>query len=204
MTRSAVTVREAVAADVPALVTLLRELRDEGLRRRGNAAETDEHTAGRIELALADADSRVLVAVYEDTVIGMVQLLRTRPTLTTDGGSIELSAMHVAAGHRRRGAGKALVTAAVAHAEELAVDSLLVSVFPQHRDANRFFARLGFAPYVTRRVASVAALRRKLASPEGRAALLRRELHVPRRPTITRGRPRRLIHPAPVGDKPSD
>ena len=204
MTRSVVTVREAVVTDVPALVTLWRELRDEGPPRRGNGAESDEHAAARIELALADADSRVVVAVYGDEIIGMAQVLRTRPTLLSEGASIELSAMHVGHGHRRRGAGKALVTAAVAYAEELAVDSVVVSVYPQSRDANRFFARLGFAPYVTRRVANVAALRRKLASPEGRAALLRRELHVPRRATIVRGSRRRLVHPAPVGDKPGD
>ena len=204
MTRSVVTVREAVPADLPALVALLRQLRDEGLRRLAAGTETDEQAAGRIELALADPDSRVVVAVHEDEIIGMAQLLRTRATLLSDSTSIELSAMHVANGHRRRGAGKALVTAAVAYAEELAVDSVVVSVFPQHRDANRFYARLGFAPYVTRRVASVPALRRRLGSPEGRAALLRRELHVPRRPTITRNRPRRLVQPAPVGDKPGD
>ena len=204
MTRSAVTVRQAVPDDVPALVALWRELRDEGLRRRGAAAETDELAAGRLELALAEPDSRLIVAVFDDEVVGMAQLLRTRPTLLSDGPSVELSAMHVAHAHRRRGAGKALVTAAVAFADELAAESVVVSVFPQHRDANRFYARLGFAPYVVRRVASVPALRRRLGSPEGRAALLRRELHVPRRPTIARNRPRRLVHPAPVGDQPSD
>ena len=204
MTRSAVSVREATPSDVPALVALLRELREEGLRRRAAGAETDDHAAGRFELALADPDSRVIVALHDDEIIGMAQLMRTRPTLLSDGSAVELTAMHVADGHRRRGAGKALVTAAVAYADELAVDSVVVSVFPQHRDANRFFARLGFAPYVVRRVAPVAALRRKLGTPEGRAALLRRELHVPRRPTIARNRARRLVHPAPVGDKPSD
>ena len=201
MTRSVVSVREANRADVPALLALWHELRDEGLRRRAGAAETDEQAAGRFELALADPDSKVVVAVYDRQIVGMAQLVRTRATLLSDGSSLELSAVHVAHGHRRRGAGKALVTAAVAYAEELAVESLVVSVYPQSRDANRFYARLGFAPLVVRRVANVQALRRKLASPEGRAALLRRELHVPRRPTMTR---RRLVHPAPVGDKPGD
>ena len=203
MTRSVVTVREAVPADVPALVVLWQQLREEGLRRRATGAETPEQAAGRIELALSDPDSRVVVAIWDDAVIGMAQLLRTRATLLSEGSSVELSAMHVASGHRRRGAGKALVTAAVAYADELAVDSVVVSVFPQHRDANRFYARLGFAPLVVRRVASVTALRRRLGTPEGRAALLRRELHVPRRPAIARNRPRRLVAPA-VGDKPSD
>jgi GNAT superfamily N-acetyltransferase len=189
-----VTVREARPADVPALVALWCQLRDEGPRRRA-AAESPDHAAGRIELALADAACKVVVAEYEGEIIAMAQLSRTPPTLFSETPSVELSGMVVADAHRRRGAGKALVTAAVAYAEELAADNVVVSVFPQHRDANRFYARLGFAPYVVRRVASVTALRRRLGSPEGRAALLRRELHVPRRAAAAR---RRLVRPEPV------
>lgn len=197
MSRSAVSVRRAVPTDVPALVALWEQLREEGLRRRGNAAETPGLAAGRFELALADENTRVVVAVFEDEIIGMAQLSRTPPTLLADSSSVELTAMCVADAHRRRGAGKALVGAAVAFADEQAVESVVVSVFPQHREANRFYARLGFAPLVVRRVASVTALRRRLGSPEGRAALLRRELHVPRRATI-----RRLAtRPVPVPQK---
>jgi hypothetical protein len=49
----------------------------------------------------------------------------------------------------------------------------VVGVAPNGRDANRFFARLGFAPLVMRRIAPVAALRRALVSadPVGEATL---------------------------------
>jgi ribosomal protein S18 acetylase RimI-like enzyme len=200
VSRATVNVREARVADVPALLVLWRQLRDEGPRRR-NGGESDDHAAGRIELALTDPACRILVAEYEGETIGMAQLSRTPPTLLTETPSVELSAMCVADEHRRRGAGKALVTAAVAYAEEQSADNVFVSVFPQHREANRFYARLGFAPYVVRRVAPVAALRRRLGSPEGRAALLRRELHVPRRAAAMARRPRRLVRPEPVADK---
>ena len=46
------------------------------------------------------------------------------------------------------------------------MDSVVVAVGPTTRDANRFFARLGFAPQVIRRSAPVAALRRALASAD--------------------------------------
>jgi hypothetical protein len=39
----------------------------------------------------------------------------------------------------------------------------VVSVTPTSRDANRFFARLGFAPLVIRRVAPLSVVRRRLA-----------------------------------------
>ena len=197
MSRASVSVREAGPDDVPALVGLWQQLRREGPRRRANAPESDEYAAARVELALADPACRLVVAVYDDEVIGMAQLSRTAPSLVTDVPSVELTAMCVADAHRRRGAGKALVAAAVAYADELAAENVVVSVFPQHRDANRFYARLGFAPYVTRRIAGVTALRRRLGTVEGRAALLRRELHVPRAVAIGR-RPRRLVRPEPV------
>ena len=70
------------------------------------------------------------------------------------------------------------MAAAAAYAEELGVDSVVVGVAPAGRDANRFFARLGFAPLVIRRIASVPALRRSLgtADPvaEARAHVARR------------------------------
>jgi N-acetylglutamate synthase-like GNAT family acetyltransferase len=184
----AVSVRVAVREDVPSLVTLWEQLRDEGLRRRNAVAESPEAAATRFEVALEATTSRVVVAVFEDQIIGMAQLSRTPPTLLAEASSLELTAMHVAHGHRRRGAGKALLSYAVSYAEEIGVENVVVSVFTQHRDFNRFFARLGFAPLVTRRVASVTSLRRRLGTPEGRAALLRREIHVPRRAAISRTR----------------
>ena len=46
----------------------------------------------------------------------------------------------VAGTHRKRGAGKALVAAAAAFAEERGIEQLVVSVHPGSRDAARFFA----------------------------------------------------------------
>ena len=46
------------------------------------------------------------------------------------------------------------------------VEQLVVSVHPGSRDANRFFARLGFAPLAVRRTAPVAAVRRRLGQAE--------------------------------------
>jgi ribosomal protein S18 acetylase RimI-like enzyme len=190
-----VTTRRATASDLPVLLDLWQQLREEGLRRRPAPEESPEQVTGRFELALADESSRLVVAVHDDEIVGMAQLVRTPPTLLTQTSSVELSAMCVDADHRRRGAGKALLAAAVAYADELGLENVVVSVLPQHREANRFYARLGFAPMVTRRIASVAALRRRLGSPEGRAAMLRRELHVPRRAGVSRAR---LARPAPA------
>jgi len=70
--------------------------------------------------------------------------------------------VHVSRGARHRGAGKALVTAAAQFAEDRGADAVSVSVYPQARDSQRFYARLGFAPLVVRRVAPLSVLRRRL------------------------------------------
>jgi hypothetical protein len=68
----------------------------------------------------------------------------------------------VDAEHRRRGAGRALVAAAMVFAEAQGTDTVAVDVHPDHRETNRYFARMGFVPAVTRRVAPLSLLRRSL------------------------------------------
>ena len=53
-------------------------------------------------------------------------------------------------------------SAATAYAEEIGSEHVAVNVLPQVREANRFYAKIGFTPLVVRRVASVATLRRSL------------------------------------------
>jgi GNAT superfamily N-acetyltransferase len=87
-----------------------------------------------------------------------------------------ISHLLVAPSYRRRGTGRALLTGAVRHAEDREIDHVVVGVQAAARDANRYLARLGFAPLVVRRIASVQALRRSLGIVDSvdRAALRRR------------------------------
>lgn len=85
-----------------------------------------------------------------------------------DTPALHVSHAVVADRHRRRGAGKALVAAAAAFAEERGLEQVVVSVNPGSRDANRFYARLGFAPLAVRRVAPTAVVRRHLHGGEAR------------------------------------
>src|SRR5262249_17218918 len=97
----------------------------------------------------------------------------------------------VAARHRRRGAGRALLVAAVDYADDYGYDQIVVGVGPNSREANRYYARLGFVPMVTQRLASVAVLRRSLGLPEPAAEV--RIGPVPGRVRATRRRPRSLV-----------
>lgn len=190
MARPSPRVRPASADDLPALVALGDELRDqvlpgEGARGRTAAGVVRLGLEARYGEALADPDRHVVVVVDgppdgPEEVLGMALLTVAPANALLDHAAVHMSHGVVADRHRRRGAGRALVAAAVAFAEEQGVDQLVVSVHPGSRDANRFFARLGFAPLAVRRAAPVAAVRRRLVSAEATVE------HVVRRPRRVR------------------
>lgn len=172
MSRSGVRVRVATRDDLDALLALAGDVREIGpVRSRAAGRRGPEGIRLRCERLLADPDHRVVLAVDEATgdVMGAAVLGADAVAGLLGPPSVYVSHLFVGAEHRKRGAGRALVAAAASYAEELGVDSVVVGVAPTGRDANRFFARLGFAPLVIRRIAPVAALRRTLgvADPAG-------------------------------------
>jgi len=181
-----VTVRDARPEDMPDLLELWLELREHSPRRAGRAPDALVATESRYAEAMRSPGCRLVVAESAGDLIGMVLLCVGSATSIVDSPAIEMTHMVVSNRHRRRGAGKALVVAAASYAEEMGVDQVVASVRPQDREANRFYARLGFGPVVVRRVASVSALRRQLSGVSDRAALIRRELRVPRPGTLRR------------------
>jgi ribosomal protein S18 acetylase RimI-like enzyme len=176
--RAALHVRAATAADLPALLAFGAELRDSvigpspdvGGRNRGGAPASARAFLEQRYLEALDDPARHLVVVVgaDDEPLGMALLMVASANALLDIPAVHMSHAVVGDRHKRRGAGRALVAAATAHAEERGIDQLVVSVHPGSRDANRFFARLGFAPLAVRRTAPVAAVRRRLASAEAR------------------------------------
>jgi ribosomal protein S18 acetylase RimI-like enzyme len=191
VSRFRVRVRTASSDDVDELVALVGSMTDLGLvRGRRVARSWPDGFRIQCERVLADPEHRVVVAVDETSaVVGAAVFAADTAGGLLDPPSVYVSHLLVAPAHRKRGAGRALVSAAAGYAEELGVDSVVVAVAPTTRDANRFFARLGFAPQVIRRIAPVAGLRRALASadpmreptlPASRSALARALPRTPR------------------------
>ncbi len=202
--RSAVRVRPATTEDLPALLAFADELRDQVLpvaessRGRGAARPGLE---ARYADALEDPERHLVVAVGDDDVpLGMALFLVATANALLDLPAVHMSHAVVSDRHRRRGAGKALVAACAAFAEDRGLDQIVVSVHPGSRDANRFFARLGFAPLAVRRVAPVAVVRRRLGAGEPRPG----GEHVVRRRPVLRGRAGRLSPPLPLGHADGD
>ena len=194
MPRRPLRVRPATADDVPALLAFGEELRDglppeSGGRPRGTPAAARVALEQRYLEALADPERHLVVVVNDaEEPLGMALL-----TISTANALLDLPAVHmshavVADRHKRRGAGKALVAAAAAYAEAHGLEQIVVSVQPGSRDANRFFARLGFAPMAVRRVAPVGVVRRRLAHVEvgqPEHVVRRRPRRVGRRPAVS-------------------
>ncbi|MEU2349385.1 GNAT family N-acetyltransferase [Modestobacter sp. NPDC049651] len=97
--------------------------------------------------------------------------------------------------HRHRGIGCALLAAAAAHARAVGAEHVSVAVGGQDAERQRFFARRGFAPLATRRIAGVAQLTRGLAGARPWAAAL----PAPRRPL-----PRRRSARVPLPELSAD
>jgi ribosomal protein S18 acetylase RimI-like enzyme len=170
--RGTLHVRAAREADLPAMVDLAEGLREALLPPAEPLAWTGT-PSGRAALeqrfreALVCPDRHLVLVVGAcDEPLGMALFTVSSASPLLDVPALHMSHAVVADRYRRRGAGKALVAAAAAYAEERGLSQLVVSVQPGSRESNRFFARLGFAPLAVRRVAPVTAVRRRLAQAE--------------------------------------
>jgi GNAT superfamily N-acetyltransferase len=179
VSRMNVRVRPADLADVPGLVTLTQSLDlSSGLfSGRPLVDPAADHLADRFTEIIRGGARILLVAV--DETGGTVGLLVAQHD---EVGAIDLtpvfhvSHLMVAPTHRRRGVGRMLLTAAVHLADERGVEHVLATAGSGSREANRYLARLGFAPLVVQRIAATSVLRRALGmadAPE-RMAVLRR------------------------------
>jgi ribosomal protein S18 acetylase RimI-like enzyme len=187
-----VRVRPVVEDDLADLVELAGELREQllptdGTSRARNGVPQRAALEQRYRDAIQAPDRHLVVAVqgpaHDEQVLGMALLSVAPANALLDIPAVHMTHSVVAGRHRKRGAGKALVAAAAAFAEERGIEQLVVSVHPGSRDAARFFARLGFAPLAVRRTAPVSVVRRRLAVVERAAEPLTR---------------RRVTRPAPA------
>lgn len=184
MGRSQVHVRrvDPSGADLDALACLWSACRAPG---RATGGQGDDVRSG-LRAALARDDVEAFVACQDPAAgghddgphdIGFL-VLSTGPLLPLLGEpAVSIEHLYVVPEARRMGAARALIARATTYAEQVGAAQISTSVPAMGRDGQRFFARLGFSPFVVRRVTAVSALRRRLApqaDPRVEATVVRR------------------------------
>ena len=167
----AITVRDATQDDILALMALWDEIQAE------NTSLDVSVLLARIEMTQSET-FRLLTAWDGEEAVGIAMVAMADVGTWVELPAVQLSGLHVLSKARRRGVAKALLNAALVCADNWGCNNLVVTVPPASREANRFFARLGFAPIATKRIVDTAAIRRMIsAEPKGlSAARLRRRL----------------------------
>lgn len=178
MARGALRIKIADFGDLPAIAQFARStVPTAGSAQLGttHARRADAQIPSRYESILADPSRTMLLAVddppaagaarerpADGEIVGMAVLSVDEVSATIAVPGVHVTNLMVAAGHRRRGIGRALLAAAVRYADSHGIDHLAVAVLAEDRETHRYLARLGFAPLIVRRVAPVAAVRRAL------------------------------------------
>lgn len=130
------------------------------------------------------------VACLDTEAVGYLVLSDSVGGLLTDAPSTAIDQLYVSSAWRHHGVARQLLAAAAAHADRVGADTIITNVPSQGRDANRFFARLGFWPTVVRRVTTPAALQRRLAAHTDGMLGLEQVLHRRRTARLRAGRQR--------------
>jgi ribosomal protein S18 acetylase RimI-like enzyme len=149
--RRAIVVRRAGDEDYEALGPLWREIDELHVRlqpgtfRRGGARA---HPRAAYRALLGASDALLAVAEVDGALGGVIhaQLYDTPPLpLMVPKRRVHVDSLVVASGARRRGIGRRLMAAASDWGREHGAEEILLTVWAGNDEAERFYARLGFA-----------------------------------------------------------
>jgi L-amino acid N-acyltransferase YncA len=138
---SALTIRPATRADVPAVVAMLAD--DPLGAAREDPADTGAYDAAYDRVA-ADPGQHLVVAERDGTVVGTLQL-SVIPGLSRRGATrTVIEGVRIADSERGSGLGTELVTWAVEESRRLEATLVQLTSDASRTDARRFYERLGF------------------------------------------------------------
>jgi ribosomal protein S18 acetylase RimI-like enzyme len=147
-TTEAVAIRSATASDVPGVAALWNAIHahhvplDPQFRVRPDA---ERALAALLDEALREADSAVFVGEDASGIIGFCAArLRSAPALLVETGRAEITELYVRDADRRRGAGRALVDAALEWVRGRGIDRVEVRVAARNAEGQAFWRALGF------------------------------------------------------------
>ncbi|GAB94400.1 GNAT superfamily N-acetyltransferase [Kineosphaera limosa] len=136
---------------------------DAGLSREAAQRAVGE---GRLARAAQREGVVVFVALSQGEAVGYAWVYDHPTSILLDTPSLAIEELYVLPSHRRRGVARSLLLAVGAKAQKTGAEHIMTSVPTHAKDANRTFARLGFAPAVTRRIAPTSLVMRRLRGGE--------------------------------------
>ncbi|HSO64970.1 MAG TPA: GNAT family N-acetyltransferase [Ornithinibacter sp.] len=147
-------------------------------------------TEGRLTTALRRPGVQAWVARLDGEAVGYV-IVTENPFGLSPSAELAIEQLWVGPEARRHGVAKSLLAAVLSCAERSGCEVVVSNVPTASRDANRFFARLGFSSVIVRRVVSTTQLRRKIApeTSETGHELLRRRRYLRSRAFAAPSRP---------------
>jgi GNAT superfamily N-acetyltransferase len=132
---------------------------------------------GRITAALHREDVRAYLALSDGQAVGFAVAATSPFSALTEAPCVTIDQLYVSPEQRKHGVARQLMSAVTLYADSRGCEQIGCNVPAQHREANRFFARLGFSSQVVRRITTVSALRRRLGTDERHHASLEQLLH---------------------------
>ena len=149
------TVRRAVGADAPALAALSRVVHDMHLARRPDYFKPvrADDAAGWFRARLDEPTTAAWIAEADGRPVGYVLTFfheRGENVFLRPRRWCEIDQIAVDPAWRRRGAGRALMAAAVAEAQTRGLGVIELFAWAFNTDAQAMFRRLGFEPRMLR------------------------------------------------------
>ena len=135
-----VSVREASAGDVPAILELLYEL---GRPRPGAASDADAF-GDMIKGYIADDDKGILVATADGSEVAGVVAVMLLPRLNRTSLEMYVPELVVCRGSRRQGVGRELIDSCVRLARENGCHRIRLESGNSRISSHRFYEDLGF------------------------------------------------------------
>lgn len=120
-----------------------------------------------IDAARASSDEQLLIAEYHGERVGAALLRVTTVSPLNLDPMLTVVAPFVVPSQRRKGIGRALLTAATSFADERGIGTIATVSTAGSREANRYFSRLGLGPHAMVRTAPVALVAGRLAAAAG-------------------------------------
>ncbi|KIU50629.1 MULTISPECIES: GNAT family N-acetyltransferase [Bradyrhizobium] len=138
-----VTFRQAIPADLPAIIALLA---DDilGQQREDPSRPPNPRYVDAFEAILADPNQLQAVAVLGNEVIGALQLTFIPGLARIGAWRGQIEAVRIAEAHRSSGVGQQMFEWAIAQCKARGCDLVQLTTDKARPDAHRFYERLGF------------------------------------------------------------